>query len=316
MEISAVVATAYGGPEVLKLIDLELGEPKSGEVLVEVRAAATNPIDVKMYSGNSASDPSRLPMRLGFEAAGVVLATGGDVEGPTGRIHTGDEVIVYPATGAYATAIIAPATSILAKPPQMSFEEASGLMLTGTTAVHGLQAGGVKAGDTVLIHGAAGGVGLMAVQLAFGGGARVIATARESEHDLLASMGAEPVAYGDGLLERVQALAPEGVDAALDCIGTTEALDVSLAVVKDRSRIVTIVSSPRAIELDVKRIGGGPGADPGTEIRAAARLELLRRIEEGSLRVVIEATYPLPEVQAAHRELKRGHAHGKIVLIS
>ena len=101
-----------------------------------------------------------------------------------------------------------------------------------------------------------------------------------------------------------------------DCIGTAEALDVSLAVVKDRSRIVTIVSSPRAIELDVKRIGGGPGADPGTEIRAAARLELLRRIEEGSLRVVIEATYPLPEVQTAHRELKKGHAHGKIVLIA
>jgi NADPH:quinone reductase len=316
MEISAVVATAYGGPEVLKLIDLELGDPNAGEVLVEVRAAATNPIDIKVYSGSAGSDPSRLPMRLGYEAAGVVLATGANSEGPTGPIHAGDAVIVFPATGAYANAIIAPASSIMAKPAQMSFEEASGLMLTGTTAVHGLRACGVTSGDTVLIHGAAGGVGLMAVQLAFGDGARVIATAREAEHDFLVSMGAEPVAYGDGLLERVQALAPDGVDAALDCSGTAEALDVSLTVVKDRSRIVTIVSSPRAIELDVKRIGGGPGADPGAEIRAAARLELLRRIDEGSLRVVIAATYPLPEVQAAHRQLKDGHADGKIVLLT
>lgn len=316
METSAVVATAYGGPEVLKLIDVELGEPKSGEVLVEVRAAATNPIDLKLYSGSMGNDASRLPMRLGLEAAGVVLATGGDVDGPSGRIREGDEVIVWRATGAYASALIEPAASILAKPPQMSFEEASGLMLTGTTAVHGLQAAGVKSGDTVLIHGAAGGVGLMAVQLAFGGGARVIATARETEHDLLASMGAEPVVYGDGLLERVQALAPNGVDAALDCIGTAEAIEVSLAVVKDRGRIVTIVASPRAIELDIKRIGGGPGADPGNEIRAAARFELLRRVEEGSLRVVIASTYPLPEVQAAHRELQAGHAHGKIVLLT
>jgi NADPH:quinone reductase-like Zn-dependent oxidoreductase len=316
MEISAVVATAYGGPEVLEVIDLELGDPKPGEVLVEIRAAATNPIDVKLYSGTIGSDPSRLPMRLGAEAAGVVLATGSDVEGPTGRIHTGDEVIVFRASGAYTNGLIAPAESILAKPPQISFEEASALMVSGTTAVHGLQACGVKAGDTVLIHAAAGGVGLMAVQLAFSGGARVIATARESEHDLLASMGAEPVAYGDGLLERVQALAPGGVDAAFCCVGTAEAIDVSVAVVKDRSRIVTIVSSPRASELGIKLLGGGPGADPGTEIRAAARFELLHRIEEGSLRVVIASTYPLPEVQAAHRQLKDGHAHGKIVLLT
>jgi NADPH:quinone reductase len=316
MQISAVVATAYGGPEVLALIDLELGEPKRGEVLVQVRAAATNPIDFKLYSGSMGSDPSRLPMRLGFESAGVVLATGGDVEGPTGRIREGDDVIVYRATGGYASALIEPAESILAKPAQMSFEEASGLMLTGTTAVHGLQACAVMPGDTVLIHGAAGGVGLMAVQLAFGGGARVIATAREAEHDLLASLGAEPVAYGDGLLERVRALAPDGVDAALDCVGTAEAIDVSVEVVDDRSRIVTIVASPRAIELDITRIGGGPGADPGTEIRAAARFELLRRIEEGSLRIIIASTYPLPEVQAAMRELEEGHAHGKIVLLA
>jgi NADPH:quinone reductase-like Zn-dependent oxidoreductase len=317
MHISAVVATAFGGPEVLSLVDLELSDPKRAEVLVEVHAAGTNPVDFKLYSGsaNYGSDPSRLPMRLGLEAAGVVLATGGEAEGPSGTIREGDEVIVYPASGAYASAIIVPTTSVISKPAATSFEEASGLMLTGATAVHGLHAGNVSAGDTVLIHGAAGGVGLMAVQLAVGDGARVIGTAGESQHELLRSLGAEPVVYGDGLLERVEALAPEGVDAALDCIGTAEAIDVSVAVVEDRTRIVTIVASPRAAELDIKRIGGGPGADPGTEIRAAARLELVRRVELGSLRVIVAATYPLSEVQAAHRELKDGHAHGKIVLL-
>jgi NADPH:quinone reductase-like Zn-dependent oxidoreductase len=316
MHISAVVATAFGGPEVLSIVDLELADPQRGEVLVEVRAAGTNPIDYKVYSGHYGSDASSLPMRLGFEAAGVVLATGGEVEGPSGPIRLGDEVIAYRVSGAYASAIVAPASSIVAKPEAMTFDEASGLMLTGATAVHALRASDVTAGDTVLMNGGAGGVGLMAVQLAITDGARVIATAGEAQHDLLRGLGAEPVTYGSGLLERVKALAPEGVDAALDFIGTDEALDVSITLVEDRSRIVTIVSSPRVGELGVKAIGAGPGADPGTEIRAAARLELVRRVEQGSLRVIVGATYPLSEVQAAHRELMGGHAHGKIVLVA
>ncbi len=317
MHIAAVVATAYGGPEVLSVIETEVGEPKPGEVLVEVRAAGANPVDFKLYSGSPSygSDPSKLPMRLGLEAAGVVLSTGGEVEGPSGPVRPGDEVIVYLASGAYATAIIAPADAIVAKPGAMSFEEASGLMLAGTTAVHALRAGGVRAGDTVLVHGAAGGVGLMAVQLAVTDGARVIGTAGAAQHELLASLGAEPVTYGDGLLERIRALAPEGVDVALDFVGSDEALDVSVGLVEDRSRIVTIVASARAPELGIKAIGGGPGADPGTEIRAKARLELVHRVEQGSLRVLVEAAYPLAQVRAAHHELIAGHAHGKIVLL-
>jgi len=281
MDISAVVSAAFGGPEVLSLVDVELGDPQPGEVLIQVNAAGTNPIDYKVYSGSGhyGSDPSSLPMRLGFEAAGVVLATGGDVEGPSGRIRPGDEVIAYRVSGAYASAIVAPASSIIAKPEAITFEEASGLMLTGVTAVHALRVSDVAAGDTILMNGAAGGVGLMAIQLAVTDGARVIATAGESQHDLLRSLGAVPVTYGSGLLERVKALAPEGVDVALDFIGSDEALDVSMDLVEDRSRIVTIVASPHAGELGIKAIGGGPGADPGTEIRAAARLELVRRVE-------------------------------------
>lgn len=317
METTVVVATAFGGPEVLTVTTAELKELQPGDVLVEVRAAATNPVDYKLYSGAPAygNDPSKLPMRLGLEAAGVVRSVEGDVEGPSGPIHVGDEVIVYRASGAYAGAIVTPADSVIAKPSSQSFEEASGLMLAGTTAVHALHAASVGRGDTVLIHGAAGGVGLMAIQLAVADGATVLATAGLGSHGLLRELGAEPVAYGDGLLERVKALVPEGVDAALDLIGSDEAADVSLELISDRSRIVTIVGSGKAGTLGIQAIGGGPGADPGTELRAAARLELVRRVEAGSLRVIVETTYPLTDAASALGELQAGHAHGKIVLI-
>jgi NADPH:quinone reductase-like Zn-dependent oxidoreductase len=315
MESTVVVATAFGGPEVLVVTTADLKELQQGDVVVDVRAAGTNPVDYKLYSGTYGSDPSNLPMRLGSEAAGVVRTVNGDLDGPSGPIHVGDEVIVYRATGAYANAIVTPASTVIAKPSAQSFEEASGLMLTGATAVHALHAVSLKSGDTVLIHGGAGGVGLMAVQLAVADGAHVIATASESAHDLLRELGAQPVAYGAGLLERVKALAPNGVDAALDLIGSDEAADVSLELVSDRNRIVTIVGAGRAGSLGIQAIGGGPGADPGTEIRAAARLELVKRVEAGSLRVIVAATYPLAEVAAAHRELAAGHTHGKIILI-
>jgi NADPH:quinone reductase-like Zn-dependent oxidoreductase len=172
----------------------------------------------------------------------------------------------------------------------------------------------VGAGDTVVIHGGAGGVGLMAVQLAVASGARVIATASESGHDYLRGLGAEPVVYGDGLLERIRAVAPDGVDAAVDTVGTDEAIDTSVALVADRNRIVTIAAFQRGFELGLKVIGGAPGAGPGTEIRSA-RLELVRQAEAGKLRVRVAATYPLAEVAAAHRALATGHTHGKIVLV-
>lgn len=317
METTVVVAPAFGGPEVLVVTTAELKELQPGDVLVDVRAAATNPIDYKLYSGAGAygNDPSKLPMRLGFEAAGTVRRVEGSPVGPSGPINVGDEVIVYRASGAYAAALVSPADQVIAKPSVQSFEEASGLMLTGVTAVHALSTVSVSRGDTVLIHGGAGGVGIMAIQLAVADGARVIATGSESSHELLRDLGAEPVTYGEGLVERVRAAAPDGVDAALDLIGSDEAADVSLKLVRDHSRIVTIVGGGRAGELGIQAIGGGPGADPGTELRAAARLDLVRRVEAGSLRVIVDSTYPLAEVASAHRELMAGHSHGKIVLI-
>lgn len=317
METTVVVAAAYGGTEVLVVTSAELKELETGDVLVEVRAAAINPIDYKLYSGIGAygSDPSKLPMRLGLEASGVVRGVEGHPVGPSGPISVGDEVIVYPAMGAYAGALVTTADRVLAKPASQSFEQASGLMLTGVTAVHALRTASVGSGDTVLIHGGAGGVGLMAIQLAVGEGATAIATGSEGSHPLLRELGAEPVTYGEGLIERVRALAPGGVDAALDLVGSDEAANVSLELVDDHQRIVTIIGASRAAALGIQAIGGGPGADPGTELRAAARLDLVSRVEAGTLRVIVDSTYPLSEVASAHRRLKAGHSHGKIVLI-
>jgi NADPH:quinone reductase-like Zn-dependent oxidoreductase len=312
---SAVVATGFGGPEVLSVVETPIGHPGEGEVRLEVRAAGTNPIDYREYSGAFGRDPARLPMRLGREAAGVVVAVADGAEGPTGPIHAGDEVVAYPIQGSYAAEVIVPASSVLPKPSTLPFEQASGLLTTGVTAVHALTVIGVGAGDTVIIHGGSGGVGLMAVQLAVAAGARVIATASDRGHPYLRELGAEPVAYGEGLIERVRAVAPDGVDAAIDTVGTDEAIDTSVALVAARDRIVTIAAFQRGFDMGLKVIGGAPGADPGTEIRAAARLELVRRAEAGELRVLVAATYPLAEAAAAHRALATGHTHGKIVLV-
>jgi NADPH:quinone reductase len=315
MATKAVIANAFGGPEVLSVIDMPIRQPHPGEVLIEVRAAGTNPVDYKQYSGMMGDNPDSLPIHPGREVAGVVTDVGDGAEGPAGAIGVGDEVVAFRIAGGYAGEVTVPASTVVPKPTTLSFEQASGMMLTGTTAVHGLALIRVGAGETVLVHGAAGGVGLMAIQLAADAGARVIGTARDGGHQLLREFGAEPVTYGPGLEERIRALAPGGVDAAFDAVGGDEALDTSLAVVPDRDRIVTAVASRRAFDAGIKVIGGAPGADPGTEIRDEARLQLVRLAEDGKLRVVVAATYPLAEAAAANRALATGHTHGKIVLI-
>ncbi len=315
MNITAVVAPKYGGPEVLETQESELPEPRDGQVLVEVRAAATNPIDYKLFSGAYGNDPTKLPLRVGLEVAGVVRGIAGTPVGPSGPINVGDEVIVYPAPGGYATSVVTDAGLVVAKPEVMSFAEASGLMLAGTTAVHARRAANVRSGDTVLVHGAAGGVGLLVVQLAVADGARVLATASTSQHEMLRELGAEPVLYGEGLLERVRELAPDGVDAAIDLVGTDEAADVSVAMVTDHDRQSTIVASGKGARLGMQALGMGPNADPGVEIRNAARLELVRRVEAGTLKVFVDATFALADAGDALRDLKEGHTHGKIVLI-
>lgn len=310
-----VIATAFGGPEVLTVTDQPTREPGPGEARLAVRAAGVNPVDVKAYSGAFGTDPAQLPIRLGGEAAGVVTAVGPDAAGPAGPIAVGDEVIAYRASGAYAAELVAPAQALVPKAAALDWAQAAGLMLTGATAWHALTATGVHEGDTVLIHGGAGGVGVMAVQLAVARGATVVATASPPRHDFLRELGAVPVAYGPGLAERAAAAAPGGFDAALDLVGTDEAVDVSLELVADRARIATIAAFARGPQAGLKVLGGAPGADPGTEIRDAARLELARLAQAGTLRVYVTGTYPLAEAAAAHRAIRDGHTAGKIALI-
>jgi NADPH:quinone reductase-like Zn-dependent oxidoreductase len=307
-----VIATAYGGPEVLSVIDEPTPQPGPGEARIEVRAVGVNPADYKSYSGAFGTDPARLPIRPGFEAAGVVTAVGPDAIGPAGPVSAGDEVIV---SGAYAAELVAPAQALVPKPAELDWAQASGLMVTGGTAWHALVATDVRDGDTVLIHGGSGGVGVMAIQLAAGRGATVIATASPARHGLLRDLGAIPVAYGPGLADRVRAAAPGRIDVALDLVGTDEAMDTSLAFVADRARIATIANFARGPKEGIKVLGNGPGADPGTEIRDAARLELARLAHDGKLRVIVSRTFPLADVADAHRSLLSGHNVGKMALI-
>lgn len=307
----AVVATGFGGPDLLRVMDVDVPPPGPGQVLLHVHAAGVNPADWKSYSGLWGTDPERLPMRLGFEAAGVVAAVGPDVDG----VAVGDEVIANPASGAYADRILVAAGSLMPKPPSMTWPEAGGLMVVGTTAAHTVTATKVGAGDTVLVHGASGSVGSMVVQLARARGARVIGTAAPANHEYLIDLGATPVTYGPGLLDRVRAASSGPIDAAIDTSGTNEALDVSVALVADRRRVATIAGFGHGAVLGVQLLGGGARADPGTEIRRAARATLLRLWEAGRLHLRVGATVPLVDAARAHRIGMEHRVHGKIVIL-
>lgn len=309
-----VQATRQGGPEVLEVTEIDTPVPGPGEVLVDVRAAGVNPVDVKLYSG-AFGPGGDYPQRVGMELAGVVAAVGEGAQGPDRAWEVGDEVIGFRASGAAAEQVVVPAADLVPKPAAMGWEEAGGLMLTGATAVHALTSARVEVGDTVLVHGAAGGVGLMVVQLAKALGAHVVGTASPRNHEVLQRYGATPVDYADALLETVREVAADGVDAAIDCVGTDQAVDVSLALVADRTRIVTIAAFERAQTEGFTAIGGGPGADPGTEVRDAARLELVTYVEEGQLEVTVERAYPLAQARAAHEAVIAGHTRGKVVLV-
>ncbi|KQU03113.1 alcohol dehydrogenase [Rhodococcus sp. Leaf7] len=304
------MATAFGGPEVVELREVDLGEPGDGMVLVEVRAAGVNPIDYKLYSGAFGTDSSRLPMPLGAEASGVVLAVSANADGPAGPVSVGDEVIVL-ADGAYAERIIAPAGSILPKPASLDWAEAASYLLTAATAWDIVELSGVGEGDCVLIHGASGSVGSQAIQLAVHRGAQVIGTASPRNLDAVRALGAVAVPYGDGLLDRVRTAAPDGVDVALDTVGTDEAVDVSLALVEDRTRIVTIAAFGRAADEGFPSVGGGNAESAAR--RERARLTLLD-LAGSVVTVTIAAKYPLDKAARAHRELGTNHPRGKYVL--
>ncbi|MDO4018949.1 NADP-dependent oxidoreductase [Clavibacter michiganensis] len=316
----AIRPRQHGGPEVLAVVDVPTPRPGAGEVVVRVRAAGVNPIDWKLYGGDfhEVDDDQRdeaglteeMPT-LGLECAGVVVEVGAEVR----DVIVGEEVLVYPVTAAYADHVVAPPSSLVRRPAALGEEEAAGLMLAGTTAAHALHAVGAGAGDTVLVHGGSGGVGLMAVQLARIAGATVVATASERNHGVLRDLGAIPVAHGEGSADRIRAAAPHGIDAAVDTVGTDEALDVSVALVADRGRIASITGSDRRAEAGIRLLGYGPGQDAGTGYRASVRQALVDHAGAGRLRVLIAGTFALADAADAHRFARRSHAPGKVVLL-
>lgn len=310
-----VIAPSYGEPGVLELVDVELHEPGEGRVRIAVKAAAINPADLKRLRGMFGRTESALPLRFGSEVSGIVTAVGAAAVGPAGPIAVGDEVIGYRVSGGFASEIIAKASAVLPKPAALTWEQASGLLAVGVTAVHLLEATSVAVGDRVIVHGASGGVGLAVVQLAVERGAIVVGTASDANLERVRGYGAQAVVYGDGLAQRLRELLPDGADVALDTIGTTEALDASVALVGDRTRIATIANFGRGAELGLVLLGSGPGADPGEAIRDAARLPLVELAAEGGLDVVVGRVFPLAEVVAAFELVDSGHPGGKVVLV-
>jgi NADPH:quinone reductase len=306
------VAVDFGGPEVLRSIETDVPDPGPGQVTVDVRASGLNPADAKHIAPGQ--DRTLLPVALGYEVAGLVAALGPGAELASGGGAIGDEVVASPISGGYATAVTVPASSVFAKPATLSFAEAANLLLVGTTAADLLHVSRATRGETVLLHGAAGAVGVSVLQQARQLGIRVIGTASRANFEFVARFGGVPVEYGPGLLERVRADAPEGVAAALDTVGSDEAGDVSLALVEDRKRVVTIADAPRAKKDGYVFVGASnPESGP---FRARARARILRLAQDGDLVVPIARTFRFDEAPVAFAMLTSPHAPGKIALIN
>jgi NADPH:quinone reductase-like Zn-dependent oxidoreductase len=299
----AVIFDEYGDPEVLHVADVNEPHPAAGQVRIAVRAAGVNPIDWKVRSGALREVmPLGLPVTDGREASGTVDEVGPGVT----AVAPGDEVFGFAVGGAAAEYAVL--DDFARKPSASSFEEAAGLPVGVETSVRVFTLlGGPGEGQTILINGAAGGVGAIAVQLAIARGARVIGTASEANHEFLRSLGAEPTTYGPGLEERVRALAPDGVDLAFDTAGHGDVPEL-IALAGDPARVATIADFGAAA-LGVKVTGGGDG-------RAAEALdEAVELVDAGHLHVTVAQTFPFAAAAQAHRASQGGHVRGKLVLV-
>ena len=303
----AITLSSYGGPEVLELT--EQPDPLVGPdyVLVRVHATSVNPVDYKIREGYlQGLFPVHLPLIPGWDVAGVVEAVGPAVT----EYVVGDEVVGYVRKdsighGTYAELVAAHVRHLALRPRSVSFEQAAALPLAGLTAFQSVDLAAVSEGDTVLVHAAAGGVGSFAVQIAAARGARVVGTASERNHEYLRSLGAEPVEYGDGLVDRVRALAPDGVDAVLDYIGG-ESLRASTRMVKDRGRIVSVIDPGTVQGL------GGQYAFVRPDPQDLA--ELATMVDAGRLRIELARTFPFAQAADAQRLVAEGHVRGKVAI--
>ena len=296
----AVRFSEFGGPEVLQIDDVP--EPHAGpdQIRVVVRAAGVNPMDWKIRQGYMGGD---LPQGMGMEVAGVVDEVGDEVTDAT----AGDEVFGPASEGAADFAVLEHYARI---PASLDFAGAAALPSAVETAVRGLDELGVADGQTLVINGASGAVGTAAIQLAVARGARVIATASESNFDRLRGYGAETTTYGDGLADRVRELAPDAVDRVFD-MGPGGALPELVAIAGgDPSHVLTISDFQDAEATGVKASGG-----PGTVRRWDALDHAATLVEEGKLTVPVQQTFALDEVAEAERISQAGHLSGKLVLL-
>jgi len=296
----------YGGIDVLEVVDVQSPTPADGEVVVRVKAAGINPGESKIREGMLHDRfPATFPSGQGSDLAGVVELIGTNVTG----WEVGDEVLGFSDNrSSQAELVPVPATHLARKPAGLSWEVAGSLFVAGSTAYAAVRAVALSDGDTVAVSGAAGGVGSLAIQLARRAGATVIGLASAPNHGWLRDRGVIPVAYGDGVAERIREASSGRLDALIDTAGQGYVkLGIELGVAPDR--IDTIADFAAIGEYGVKADGSGAAAS------ADVLAELASLLASGSLELPIAATFPLDRVRDAYRELEQGHTHGKIVLI-
>jgi NADPH:quinone reductase-like Zn-dependent oxidoreductase len=302
---NAVRFSEYGDIDVLQVVDLPRPVPGEGQVLVQVRAAGINPGEAAIRRGLLRDlFPATFPSGQGSDLAGVIVELGPDVDG----FAIGDEVIGFTDNRAsHAEFVIVEAEQLTPRPAEVSWEVAGALFVAGSTAYAAVRAVNVSASDTVVVSGAAGGVGSIVVQLARHAGATVIGLASESNHQWLTDHGVIPVRYGDGVAERIQEAGNGKVDAFIDTFGNGY-VDLAIDLGVQPDRIDTIIDLAAAQKYGVKTDGNAAAAS------AAVLAELAKLIAAGELDVPIARVYPLDQVREAYRELEQRHTRGKIVL--
>ncbi|WP_431072204.1 NADP-dependent oxidoreductase [Microbacterium phyllosphaerae] len=306
------IATSWGSPDTWQFVEYEVPRPGRGEVSIRVHAAGVNPADAKHVA--AARPGAELPVPIGYEISGEITALGPDTRIGSGDAAVGDEVIAFRVTGGYATELTIPAGKAFAKPTTLTHPEAANLLLAGTTAAEMLAVTDVVPGETILLHGASGAVGVSVLQQSARGGIRVIGTASAGRFDVVERFGGIPVSYGSGLANRVRdAAAGAPISAGLDAVGTDEAVDVSLELVADPRRIVTIAAFARAQADGILAIAGS--MPDSARFRDAVRGELVALAQAGELVVPLARTFPLEDAPAALALLADEHPGGKLALI-
>jgi NADPH:quinone reductase len=302
----AVRFDSYGGREVLYVTDIDRPEPSAGEVLVEVRAAGINPGEAGIRTGALHEQfPTTFPSGEGSDLAGVVIEVGDGVS----DFAVGDEVLGFSfQRSSHATHTSVPVDQLIHKPAELSWEVAGSLYVVGVTAYAAVRAVAPQSGETVAVSAAAGGVGSLAVQLLALRGVRVLGIASAGNAEWLRAHGVEPIEYGDGLADRLQQAAPDGIDAFIDLFGP-EYVQLAVDLGVPPERVDTIISFAKAAEVGAKTEGSAEASTPGV------LQEIADLIVSGALDFDVAATYPLDRVVDAFEELERRHTHGKIVLL-